>query len=117
LSITQRLAGRVRPTNLDQLLGNVLHFQLGERLVVLQYLEELALGELSDDGKAALRLESVQHHDDVVMVEVAQDVNLLPEASQVLLGFPVLRYELQRAMRSTRGEERENCTAIAAGAQ
>ena len=47
-------------------------------------LEELPLGKLGDDAKLRFRLESVGHLDDVLVLQPAEDLNLLPEAPDVL---------------------------------
>ena len=60
---------------------------LGEALVVLQDLEQLALRELRDDAELALRLERVHHGDDVIVLSPAQDFDLL---AQDLMSFSVL---------------------------
>ena len=50
---------------------------LGERAVLLEDLEELALREFRDDAELALRLEVVEHLHDVLVVQRRQDRDLL----------------------------------------
>jgi hypothetical protein len=57
-----------------QLPGNGLHHWLGQPLVVFQDLEQLALRELGDHTEIPLGLEGVQHENDVLMSQGAQDL-------------------------------------------
>jgi hypothetical protein len=74
----------------NELLGDLLHRLLGQALVVLQNVEQLALCVLRHNAEVSLRFEGVKHQDDVVVVQGAQDADLLSQVLDVLLAFAVL---------------------------
>ena len=79
---------------LDELPGDGANLLLGKALVILQDLEELALRELGDDAKLSLGLERIHHADDVVVLQPAENLDLLAQGLDVLLRLAVLRDEL-----------------------
>lgn len=50
---------------------------------------------LSHHTELSFRLESIQHHDDVLMSQFFQDVDLPPEVLQILLGLSSFGHELE----------------------
>jgi len=50
--------------------------------------------KFGDNTEVGLRLKSVQHQDDVLMPQIPQDLNLLPQVSDVLLAFAMFHDEL-----------------------
>ena len=62
-----------------QLLRHLLHCGFGELGVVLQDIEKLALGILRHHTKLSLCLEGIKHKDNVLVVQIAQNFDLLSE--------------------------------------
>lgn len=50
--------------------------------------------KLSDNTEVSLCLKSVQHQDDVLMPQISQDLNLLPQVSDILFTFAMFHNEL-----------------------
>ena len=80
----------------NELLADFRHAGFGELVVVLQNLEKLAMRELRDDDELGLRLEGVEHLDDVLVPQVPEDLDLLPQVLNILLRLPLLHDELER---------------------
>ena len=55
---------------------------------------KVTLGKLSDHAEVGWRFKIIQHADDVLMAQRAEDLNLLPQALDVLLRLAVLHDEL-----------------------
>lgn len=70
-----------------KLLGDLAHFRLAQVPVVLEDLEELALGKLGNDAELVARFERVEQQNNVFVVESFQNFNFLPEVVHLLLGF------------------------------
>ena len=81
---------------LHELPSDDAHLLLRQRAVILEHLEELALGVLSDDNDLRLGLEIVEHEHDVLVLQRAQDLDLLPESLQITLRAATGRDELER---------------------
>ena len=79
--------------SLDELLSNLAHFLLSQIPVVLQDLEELTLGKLSDDAELVGRLKRVKQKDDVLMVQTFQNLDLLPQVIHLLLRLASTGYQ------------------------
>ncbi len=50
--------------------------------------------KLGDNTEVGLCLKSIQHQDDVLMPQIPQDFNLLPQVSDVLFAFAMFHNEL-----------------------
>ena len=72
------------------------HLVLRQRAVVLEYLEELTLRELGDDADLVVSLEVVEHEHDVLVLQRAEDLDLLPQHLELLRTPAALRDELER---------------------
>lgn len=69
----------------DELLGDLADLGLGEGLVVLDYIEELALAQFRDYHELGTRLEGVEQNDDVLVLELLEDLYLFAHTDNVLL--------------------------------
>ena len=61
----------------------------------LQNFKKLPLRIFSDDTELMVRLKSVEHEDNILVVEVPKNANLLPKVPYVLACFPMFRDEFQ----------------------
>jgi len=64
---------------LDQLLGDLAHFLLGQVLVVLQNLEQLAVCLLSHQTEFVVGLKTVQQQNNIGVLQTFQNRNLLSQ--------------------------------------
>ena len=71
----------------DKLLGYLPHFVLWQVAIVFQDLKQLSLRKLSDHAELMGGFEGVEQKDDVFMVQSFQDVNLLAQVVEFLLGL------------------------------
>ena len=76
--------------SLHELLGNLANFRLPQVAVILQNLEELTLGELSDDAELVGRLEGVEQEDNVLVVQTFQNFDFLPQVIHLLFSFATI---------------------------
>ena len=51
----------------------------------MEYIEEFTLCVLGDDAELAVRLDGVEHEDDVLVFERAQDANLFTKILEILV--------------------------------
>lgn len=71
----------------DQLLRDWPDHLFGQRLVFLEDLEQLALRVLRDQAELGLGLERVQQQHDVLVAQALQDLDLLSQVRDLLLGL------------------------------
>ncbi len=80
----------------DQLLCDLLDGSLRQPKVILQNVEQFTLRILRYNTEITIGLESIKHENDVLMVQLAQNTDLLTKILDILFTFPVLVYKLHR---------------------
>mmetsp|Transcript_46889 Transcript_46889/g.146961 ORF Transcript_46889/g.146961 Transcript_46889/m.146961 type:complete len:234 (-) Transcript_46889:125-826(-) len=78
------------------LLRNVLNLDLWERTICFQDFEKLPLCQLSHKTELVVRLECVQQHYDVRVIELALNLDFLSQVSEVFLTLPMFGNVFQR---------------------
>jgi hypothetical protein len=82
--------------SLHELFGNLLYSAFRKSLVVLQNVEQLALGVLGDNTELSICLKSIEHKNDILVVQFPENSNLLAEIADVFLTFAMLGDKLHR---------------------
>ena len=81
---------------LDQLFCDLLDRFLRQPKVILQDIEQFTLPILRYNAEITISFECIEHENDVLMIQLAQNANLLPKILDVLFAFPVLVDKLHR---------------------
>ena len=76
--------------SLHELFSNLLYSAFRKSLVVLQNIEQLALGVLGDNTELSISLKSIEHKNDILVVQFSENSNLLAEIADVFLTFTML---------------------------
>lgn len=81
---------------LDQLFRDLLDRFLRQPKVILQDIEQFTLRILRHNTEIAIGLERIKHENDILVVQLAQNTDLLPKILDVLFTFAVFVYKFHR---------------------